>query len=234
MGAVYLAERDDSEFQQRVAIKVVKRGMDTDFILRRFRHERQILATFDHPNIARLFDGGTTDDGLPYFVMEFIEGQPLYNYCDAHKLSIAERLKLFCCVCDAAAYAHQRLVVHRDIKPSNVLVTADGTPKLLDFGIAKLLDPEHPEEQTRTEHRAFTPEYAAPEQVAGVPVTTAADIYSLGVLLRKLLQAGRERQGRRRPERQPSADGADGRTAAANLPTRPEGGADTADGLPGS
>ncbi|MDQ3754170.1 MAG: serine/threonine protein kinase, partial [Acidobacteriota bacterium] len=142
MGAVYLAVRADSEFQKRVAIKLVKRGMDTDFILRRFRNERQILASLDHPHIARLLDGGTTDDGLPYFVMDYIEGQPLYRYCDGQKLTVAERVKLFCQICSAVHYAHQNLVVHRDIKPNNILVTADGTPKLLDFGIAKLLNPE--------------------------------------------------------------------------------------------
>src|SRR6266850_8578869 len=142
MGAVYEALRVDNEFTKRAAIKLVKRGMDTDFILRRFRKERQILAALDHPNIALLLDGGTTDDGLPYFVMEFIEGQPLYKYCDAKQLSISERLKLFRAICDAIHYAHQKQVVHRDIKPSNVLVTAEGVPKLLDFGIAKLLNPE--------------------------------------------------------------------------------------------
>src|SRR6185503_5635574 len=141
MGAVYEAVRADNMFRKRVAIKLVKRGMDTDFILRRFRNERQILATLDHPNIARLLDGGTTDDGLPYFVMEYIEGRPLYYYCDERQLSINERLKLFRSICDALNYAHQKQVVHRDIKPSNVLVTSEGIPKLLDFGIAKLLDP---------------------------------------------------------------------------------------------
>src|SRR6266576_2963398 len=142
MGAVYEALRVDQEFNKRVAIKLVKRGMDTDFILRRFRKERQILAALDHPHIALLLDGGTTDDGLPYFVMEFIEGQPLYSYCDAHQLSIAERLRIFRAICDAIHYAHQKQVVHRDIKPSNVLVNGEGVPKLLDFGIAKLLNPD--------------------------------------------------------------------------------------------
>src|SRR2546430_10913647 len=140
--AVYEAVRADKEFNKRVAIKLVKRGMDTDFILRRFRKERQILAALDHPHIGLLLDGGTTADGLPFFVMEFIEGQPLYSYCDAHQLNIAERLKLFRQICDAVHYAHQKQVVHRDIKPSNVLVTAEGVPKLLDFGIAKLLNPD--------------------------------------------------------------------------------------------
>src|SRR5258705_13661406 len=142
MGAVYEAVRADNEFTKRAAIKLVKRGMDTDFILLRFRKERQILASLDHPHIARLLDGGTTDDGLPYFLMEYIEGQPLYSYCDTHQLSIAERLKLFQAICDAVHYAHQKQVVHRDIKPSNVLMTSEGVPKLLDFGIAKLLNPD--------------------------------------------------------------------------------------------
>src|SRR5256714_4872777 len=194
MGAVYLAERADSAFHKRVAVKVVKRGMDTDFILRRFRHERQILASFDHPNIARLLDGGTTDDGLPFFVMEYIEGQPVYRFCDAQRLTVAERLRLFCQVCDAVAYAHQHLVVHRDLKPSNVLVTKDGAPKLLDFGIAKLLNPEMmPETVTPTASamRLMTPEYASPEQVQGLSVTPASDIYALGVMLYELLTGHR-------------------------------------------
>ena len=194
MGAVYLAVRADSEFQKRVAIKLVKRGMDTDYILRRFRNERQILASLDHPNIARLLDGGTTEDGLPYFVMEYIEGQPLYRYCDSQKLTIAERLVLFSQICNAVHYAHQNLVVHRDIKPSNILVCADGTPKLLDFGIAKLLNPELTPDTiapTATAMRLMTPEYASPEQVRGEKATPASDIYSLGVLLYELLTGHR-------------------------------------------
>jgi serine/threonine protein kinase/tetratricopeptide (TPR) repeat protein len=195
MGAVYEAIRVDKEFNKRVAIKLVKRGMDTDFILKRFRTERQILAALDHPHIARLLDGGTTDDGLPYFVMEFIEGQPLYNYCDAHQLSIAERLKLFMSICDALHYAHQKQVVHRDIKPSNVLVTSEGVPKLLDFGIAKLLDPglvgDITHDPTATAMRLMTPEYASPEQVQGAPTSPTTDVYSLGVLLYELLTGHR-------------------------------------------
>lgn len=195
MGAVYEAVRV-AEFSQRVAIKLVKRGMDTDFILRRFRKERQILAALDHPNIARLLDGGTTDDGLPYFVMEFIEGgQPLYQYCDNRKLSIADRLKLFRGICDAVHYAHQKQVVHRDIKPSNVLVTSEGVPKLLDFGIAKLLNPDLAgditHDPTATAMRLMTPEYASPEQVQGAPITPSTDVYSLGVLLYELLSGHR-------------------------------------------
>jgi eukaryotic-like serine/threonine-protein kinase len=195
MGAVYEAVRVDKAFSLRVAIKLVKRGMDTDFVLRRFRKERQILAALDHPHIARLMDGGTTDDGLPYFVMEYIEGQPLYRYCDAHQLTIAERLKLFRALCDAVQYAHQKQVVHRDIKPSNVLVTSEGIPKLLDFGIAKLLNPalagDITHDPTATAMRLMTPEYASPEQVQGAPATPTTDVYSLGVLLYELLTGHR-------------------------------------------
>jgi eukaryotic-like serine/threonine-protein kinase len=194
MGAVYLAERADSEFRRQVAIKLIKRGMDTDFILRRFRNERQILASLDHPYIARLLDGGTTEDGLPYFVMEYIEGLPIYRFCDERKLSIPERLRLFRQVCDAVHYAHKHLVIHRDIKPSNILVTGEGVPKLLDFGIAKLLNPELADitlDPTATAMRLMTPEYASPEQVQGQPVTPATDVYSLGVLLYELLTGHR-------------------------------------------
>ena len=195
MGAVYEAIRVDNEFNRVVAIKLVKRGMDTDFILRRFRTERQILAALDHPHIARLLDGGTTEDGLPYFVMEFIEGQPLYNYCDGHQLTVAERLKLFMSICDALHYAHQKQVVHRDIKPSNVLVTSEGVPKLLDFGIAKLLDPglvgDITHDPTATAMRLMTPEYASPEQVQGGTTSPTTDVYSLGVLLYELLTGHR-------------------------------------------
>jgi serine/threonine protein kinase/Tol biopolymer transport system component len=194
MGAVYLAERADSEFRRRVAVKVVKRGMDTDSILRRFRNERQILAALDHPNIARLLDGGTTTDGRPYFVMEYINGAPITQYCDARRLGIGERLRLFQQVCAALSYAHQNLVIHRDVKPSNILVTTDGTPKLLDFGIAKLLNPELAHDTlapTTLSVRPMTPEYASPEQIKGEPVTPASDQYSLGVLLYELLTGNR-------------------------------------------
>src|SRR6476659_1051967 len=142
MGTVYLATRDDDQFEQQVAIKVVRRGMDTELVLDRFRNERQILAGFDHPNIARLFDGGSTESGLPYFIMEYVEGQGIDEFCDTQRLSTAARLQLFRTVCSAVQYAHQNLVIHRDIKPSNILVTPEGVPKLLDFGIAKLLHPE--------------------------------------------------------------------------------------------
>src|SRR5262249_10338713 len=162
--AVYEAERDDAQFRQQVAIKVIKRGMDTDFVRDRFLRERRILATLDHPHIARLFDGGATRDGLPYFVMEFVDGEPITTYCRRHGLAVSEKLKLFRKVCSAVQHAHQKLVVHRDLKPSNILITEDGTPKLLDFGIAKLLSPDPSRAQTRTETalRLMTPEYASP------------------------------------------------------------------------
>ncbi|MDT7602253.1 MAG: eukaryotic-like serine/threonine-protein kinase, partial [Acidobacteriota bacterium] len=195
MGAVYLAERADSVFRRSVAIKLIKRGMDTDFVLRRFRNERQILATLDHPHIAKLLDGGTTEEGLPYFVMEFIEGQPVYQYCDERRLTLPERLRLFAQVCDAVHYAHRSHVIHRDIKPSNIMVTPAGTPKLLDFGIAKVLNPEMAADitldPTGTAMLLMTPEYAAPEQVCGQLITPATDVYSLGVLLYELLTGHR-------------------------------------------
>lgn len=160
MGTVYLAARADDEYKTRVAIKLIKRGMDTDDILRLFRNERQILASLNHPNIARLFDGGTTEDGLPYFVMEYIEGLPLGRYCEEHQLAADERLQLFRTIC-SVSHAHQNLVVHRDLKPSNILITYEGEPKLLDFGVARLLNPELMGEgltQTRTRFRVLTPD----------------------------------------------------------------------------
>jgi eukaryotic-like serine/threonine-protein kinase len=189
MGTVYRAVRDDDQFQKEVAIKVVKRGMNFDALQLRFRHERQILARLDHPHIGRLLDGGVTDDGLPYFVMEFIEGVPLTDYC-AGKL-LPERLRLFREVCAAVQYAHQNLIVHRDLKPANILVTDDGVPKLLDFGLAKLLYPGQLPEQTFTMVRILTPDYASPEQVRGEPITTVSDIYSLGALLYELVSGRR-------------------------------------------
>jgi non-specific serine/threonine protein kinase/serine/threonine-protein kinase len=185
MSVVYQAVRDDDEFRRLVAIKILKRGMDTDFLVRRFRKERQILAHFDHPNIAKIFDGGSTPDGRPYFVMEFIAGTPIDAYCDRRKLSVRERLNLFLRVSNGVEYAHQNLVVHRDLKPSNILVTEDGHPKLLDFGIAKLLEDDR--DMTASYMRLMTPAYASPEQIAGAPITTRSDIYSLGVILFELL-----------------------------------------------
>jgi serine/threonine protein kinase len=187
MGAVYLAERADDEYKKQVALKLIKRGTDTDSVLRHFRNERQILAGFDHPNIARLFDGGTTDTGLPYFVMEYVEGLPIDEYCQTNALSVVERLKLFRQVCAAVSYAHHRLVIHRDIKRSNILVTTEGVPKLLDFGIAKLLQDEDAPQATMTSLHLMTPASASPEQLRGQPVTTAPDVYSLGVVLYELL-----------------------------------------------
>lgn len=187
MGAVYLGARADELFEKSVAIKIIKRGMDTDEVLRHFRNEQQILGNFDHPNIARLMDAGCTDSGLPYFIMEHVEGQPIDRYCDQRSLSITNRLELFQQVCAAVSYAHRNLVVHRDIKPSNILVTPDGVPKLLDFGIAKILQSEAGERSTATGIHFMTPEYASPEQAQGQPVTTLSDVYSLGVLLYELL-----------------------------------------------
>jgi serine/threonine-protein kinase len=189
MGSVYLAERADEEFERRVALKVIRRGMDSEEIVRRFRSERQILAHLDHENIAKLLDGGTTEDGRPYFVMEYVEGRPIDEECDARKLSIRRRLELFQQVCSAVHFAHQNLVVHRDLKPGNILVTSAGVPKLLDFGIAKLLSPDQP--FTLVDLRPMTPEYASPEQVRGEAITTASDVYSLGVLLYSLLTGRR-------------------------------------------
>ncbi|MBV9926829.1 MAG: protein kinase [Acidobacteria bacterium] len=205
MGTVYEATRDDEQFRQRVAVKLVRRGLDSDpDILRRFHNERQILASLNHPNIARLFDGGATEDGRPYFAMEYVDGKPVDEYCEAAGLDTAARLRLFRTVCAAVSYAHQNLVVHRDLKPSNIVVTADGTVKLLDFGIAKLLRPDEDPSatQTATQLGAMTPAYASPEQVRGLRATTASDVYSLGVVLYELLTGRRpyEFDGRRADE----------------------------------
>ncbi|MGA7415587.1 MAG: serine/threonine-protein kinase, partial [Bryobacteraceae bacterium] len=190
MGRVYLAVRADEQYQQRVAIKIMHGGLvPSNTMLLRFRTERQILANLQHPNIARLLDGGVTEAGLPYLVMEYVDGIPINKYCEGR--SIEERLRLFRTVCNAVEYAHANLVVHRDIKPLNILVTADGTPKLLDFGIAKLLDPNFTGapagQRTYATDRLMTPEYASPEQILGEPVTTATDVYALGTLLYELL-----------------------------------------------
>jgi len=187
MGTVYLAVRADEQYRKRVAIKVIKGGIDRDEVASRFRRERQILAGLDHPNIAKLLDGGTTEEGLPYLVMDYIEGDAITEYCARQAVSTAERLKLFRSVCSAVQYAHRNLVVHRDIKPGNILVTADGTPRLLDFGIAKLLNPDLSGESATLSGQVMTPEYASPEQVSGGPITTATDVYSLGVVLYELL-----------------------------------------------
>ncbi len=196
MGTVYLAERADADFHHQVAIKLVRSGLGVAELAARFKYERQILATLDHPHIARLYDGGVTNDGLPYFVMEYVEGQRIDRYCDAHRLDIDARLDLFAQVCGAVAYAHRKLVVHRDLKPANILVDATGAVKLLDFGVAKLVGgaTDEPGETdapvTRAGYRLLTPEYASPEQFLGTPVSTATDVYSLGVLLYALLGGG--------------------------------------------
>ncbi|UXI70153.1 serine/threonine-protein kinase [Tahibacter amnicola] len=190
MGQVWLAERDDGEFQQSVAIKLMRGGWDTDELHARFRAERQILAGLTHPNIAHLVDGGVTANGKPWLALEYVDGSNLREYCDARRLSLRERLRLFLTVCDAVAHAHARLVVHRDLKPSNLLVDSRGQAKLLDFGIAKLIDSDTATSTTRI----FTPEYAAPEQVRGELVTTAVDIYALGLLLYELLTGCRPYQ----------------------------------------
>ena len=193
MGAVYLAQRADEVFHKQVAFKILRPGFTTPELLRRFQREREILAGLGHPHIAHLLDGGTTEEGWPYFVMEYVEGKPITHYCDEHKLSITERLKLFRAVCAAVQYAHQNLIVHRDLKPSNILVTSNGTVKLLDFGIAKLLSDqgEQAADFTRTGIHLMTPEYASPEQVKGEAITTAVDVYSLGVVLYELLTGHR-------------------------------------------
>ena len=193
MGAVFLARRADQEFDKKVAVKLIKRGFDTDEIINRFRHERQILAALEHPFITRLIDGGSTDDGLPYLVMDYVEGLPLSKFCASRRLSLGDRLDIFLKICSAVTYAHQNLIIHRDLKPSNILVTEDGTPKLLDFGIAKLTAPNSSATLggTQTTFRVMTPEYASPEQVSGRNVTTASDIYSLGVVLYELLTGTR-------------------------------------------
>ena len=188
MGTVFLAERADGQFEKQVAIKILNRGADTAEILRRFRAERQILARLDHPNIARLLDAGTTDDGLPYFIMDYIVGAPVTRFAVAQKLSTRQRLELFLKICAAVEFAHRNLVVHRDIKPSNILANAEGEPKLLDFGIAKLLAKDEDAAQLTAEaQQHLTPICASPEQAKGDPITVATDIYSLGALLYEML-----------------------------------------------
>lgn len=188
MGAVYLAERKDGKFEQKVALKMLKREYNVRKIRRNFQRETEIQSKLNHPNIARLLDSGTTEDGIPFLAMEYVEGMPIDKYCEANNPSLKSRLKLFNKVCEAVAYAHRNLIVHRDLKPSNIIVTEDGEPKLLDFGISKLLDTENGDEKSSiTMLGAMTPEYASPEQLKGETVTTATDVYSLGVVLYKIL-----------------------------------------------
>jgi non-specific serine/threonine protein kinase/serine/threonine-protein kinase len=186
MGEVYHAVRADDQYRQQVAIKLVRQGLEGSATIARFKAERQILASLDHPNIARLLDAGIAATGQPYFVMQFVEGEPIDRYCESHGLSLADRIRLFCEVCKAVQYAHQHLTVHRDLKPANILVTRDGEPKLLDFGIAKVIAPDA-DPVTVSSMWAMTPDYASPEQVRGQPITTASDVYSLGVILYRLL-----------------------------------------------
>ena len=190
-GTVYLGERADRQYSAQVAVKIVDNGTMQGELGLRFRAERQILASLNHANIARLLDAGETEEGNPYLVMEYVHGEPLDRYCDRQQLGVRERLQLFLDICSAVQYAHQNLVVHRDLKPANILVTAEGAPKLLDFGIAKLLDVGGEAAAamalTRMNDRLLTPEYASPEQILGRPVTTASDVYALGVVLYELL-----------------------------------------------
>jgi tetratricopeptide (TPR) repeat protein/tRNA A-37 threonylcarbamoyl transferase component Bud32 len=206
MAVVYLAMRVDGEFQKRVAVKLIKRGMDTASVVERLRRERRILAGLEHSSIARLLDGGTTRDGRPWIAMEYIEGLPIDRFCNERHLTIEERCLLIAQVCDAVAYAHRHLVVHRDLKPSNILIPPDGNPKLLDFGIAKLLreDDAGNDPLTRGSLMPLTPEYASPEQMQGAPVTTASDVYSLGVLLHEVLTGERPQRVPGKEPRKPS------------------------------
>lgn len=218
MGTVYLARRDDSQYRQDVALKLMRPGLNARDLETRFRTERQILASLQHPNVARLLDGGVTGDGRPYLVMEYVQGIPLTRHCDEHRLTIPERLRRFQVVCRAVQFAHRNLVVHRDLKPGNIMVTDEGEVKLLDFGIAKMLDPsslELPVAETQTDVRVMTPEYAAPEQVRGESVTTATDVYALGVLLYELLTGHRPYRlpGKRQSEIE--------RIICEEMPTRP-------------
>ena len=213
MGVVYRAARDDENFTKEVAVKLIYPGLRSEEILRRFRAERQILAMLEHPLIARLIDGGTAPDGSPFLVMEYVTGKTLLQYCDDHRLGIDQRLGIFLSVCDAVQFAHQRLVIHRDLKPDNILVTNDGSPRLLDFGIARLVSPDpdgSPATVTAPMNRLMTPDYASPEQIRGEPVTVAGDVYSLGVILYELLSGRRPIEFRSRsPEEITRAIGED-------------------------
>ena len=190
MGVVYRADPEEGVARLPVALKLIKRGMDSDDIVRRFIRERAILARLDHPNITRLLDGGLTDDGRPWFALELVDGEPVLGYCDRLQLGIDARIDLFLQVCDAVEYAHRNLVIHRDLKPGNVLVTRDGLVKLLDFGIAKLIETDDAG-ATQTRPRLMTPEYSAPEQSTGGPITTQTDVYQLGLMLAELLSGHR-------------------------------------------
>jgi serine/threonine protein kinase len=212
MGSVFLATRDDGQFDQHVAVKLIRVGAAGNSLVQRFRQERQILAGFEHANIARLLDGGTTADGSPYLVMEYVDGIPIDRYCVERNLSTRERLRLFLQLCDAVQYAHRNLVIHRDIKPANILITADGTPKLLDFGIAKLMSHAVAD---ATVTRMMTPDYASPEQLRGENVTTATDVYSLGLVLYELLTGAKPFDSKtRRPDSEPARPSTHARCAA--------------------
>jgi tetratricopeptide (TPR) repeat protein len=215
MGTVWLARRAEGGFEQRAAIKLIQRGMATDLLLERFQRERRVLAALEHENIARLYDGGSTGDGRPYLVMEYVEGEPLDRYCAARSLGLRARLELFLAVCAAVQHAHQNLVVHRDIKPSNVLVTQAGVAKLLDFGIAKVLSPEgeEPGGLTVAAERMLTPLYASPEQLRGEPLTTQSDVFSLGLVLYELVAGRPAFDSGRRPDTEPPAPSRAARTA---------------------
>ena len=223
MGAVFRAERADGAFKQDVALKVIRHSFPDSELTRRFSQERQILASLNHTNIARLLDGGVSASHEPFLVMEYVDGVRIDDYCDGRGLSTSERLHLFLEVCRGVSYAHQHLVVHRDLKPSNILVVEDEqdkpTPKLLDFGIAKLLDPEQAGEHTQTEMRAFTPDYASPEQISGGQITTASDVYSLGILLHDLLNGGRSSIVARKAPGGWLSETPSQKTIATNLPT---------------
>ncbi|MDJ0839732.1 MAG: tetratricopeptide repeat protein [Acidobacteriota bacterium] len=215
MGTVYLARREGDETGKQVALKILKRGMDTDELVRRFHNERKILASLDHPHIARLIEGASTADGRPYFVMEYVDGEPITRWCDSRRLNLDARIELFRKVCRAVHFAHRNLVIHRDIKPSNILVTAEGEPKLLDFGIARLMksDTDTTLFRTKEGNRLLTPDYASPEQILNQPLTTASDIYSLGLLLYELLTG-------RHPFRHNTGEG-EGRLASESRMAKP-------------